>query len=81
MTFTVGYRAAEPEKGRGALEAYTPEPDTSRAHWVTEACSGPLWTLHRIVPKVFEQYLCIRHHGWRWPEDCQREEFPGAGPG
>lgn len=80
MTFTIGYRSPEPETGKGPLEPYEPEPDASRADWVVEGCYGPLWTLHRIVPECFEQYICIRHPGWRWPNASQREEFLTADP-
>ena len=43
-----------------------PEHDESRASWVARRCSGPLWTLNRIVPAGFEKYLRICHPGWRW---------------
>ncbi|MEM1191019.1 MAG: hypothetical protein AAGI72_20980 [Pseudomonadota bacterium] len=52
------------------LAPYKPELDTTRADWVVNACSGPLWTLHRTVPAGYERYLCIQHHGFRWSDDC-----------
>ena len=75
MTWTIDYSPAKPEEGPGALALYHPEPDASRADWVVEGCYGPLHTLHRIVPEVFEHYVCIRHHGWRWPKGSQSREF------
>lgn len=80
MTWTIGYSPAKPEEGPGALAPYHPEPDASRADWVVEGCYGPLFTLHRIVPEVFQRYVCIRHHGWRWPEDCLSKQFQALGP-
>ena len=55
------------------LSAYRPELDVARASWVTDACRGPLWTLSRTVPDVFERYVCIHHHGFRWSDDCLDE--------
>lgn len=80
MTWTIGYSPAKPEEGPGALAPYHPEPDASRADWVVEGCYGPLFTLHRIVPEVFERYVCIRHHGWRWPKECRTKEFLALSP-
>ena len=37
------------------LAVCTPERDTARAEWVRRNCSGPLWTLHRSIPRGFER--------------------------
>lgn len=58
-----------------ALEQFAVERDTSLASWVVDHCDGPLFTLHRLVPQVFEHYVCIRHNGWRWPDDGNTEAF------
>lgn len=42
-----------------------PEFDLERVQWVVEGCYGPLHTLFRIVPAVFEGYARILHPGRR----------------
>lgn len=51
---------------RSALSSYKPVHDMEEVEWVVNACYGPLWTLHRIVPKGFERYLRIFHPAWEW---------------
>ena len=47
------------------LAVCTPERDTARAEWVRRNCSGPLFTLHRSIPRGFERYARILHPWWR----------------
>ena len=57
------------------LAVCTPERDAARAEWVRRNCSGPLWTLHRSIPRGFERYARILHPWWRLAAATTEEEL------
>ena len=60
---------------QSVLAVCTPERDTARAEWVRSNCSGPLWTLHRSIPRGFERYARILHPWWRLAAATTEEEL------
>ena len=57
------------------LAVCTPERDAARAEWVRRNCSGPLFTLHRSIPRGFERYARILHPWWRLAAATTEEEL------
>ena len=60
---------------QSVLAVCTPERDTARAEWVRRNCSGPLFTLHRSIPRGFERYARILHPWWRLAAATTEEEL------
>ena len=60
---------------QSVLAVCTPERDTARAEWVRRNCSGPLWTLHRSIPRGFERYVRIFHPWWRLAAATTEQEL------
>ena len=63
------------EMTENVLAVCTPERDTARAEWVRRNCSGPLWTLHRSIPRGFERYVRIFHPWWRLAAATTEQEL------
>ena len=57
------------------LAVCTPERDAARAEWVRRNCSGPLFTLHRSIPRGFERYARILHPWWRLAAATTEQEL------
>ena len=60
---------------QSVLAVCTPERDTARAEWVRRNCSGPLFTLHRSIPRGFERYARILHPWWRLAAATTEQEL------
>ena len=60
---------------QSVLAVCTPERDAARAEWVRRNCSGPLFTLHRSIPRGFERYARILHPWWRLAAATTEQEL------
>lgn len=59
-------------------QAFRPVLEPLFYDWVEKGCSGPLTSLSRYIPPVFESYVHICHPVWQFPANAQQPSYTKA---